>query len=97
MHPAVKKKLRQYFAIPNQKLYAIVGKAYPWDSEISSSEDEEHAVASTGEHLIIPMSDQLTEKEKKSYATAVELLPQAVGRKESRSRANRTISVSAVV
>eukprot|EP00889_Picochlorum_renovo_P000394 jgi/Picre1/27424/NNA_000391.t1 len=71
MHPAVKKKLRQYFAIPNQKLYAIVGKAYSWDAEMSSSEDEEHAITSTGEHLIIPLSDQFSEKEKKSYATAV--------------------------
>lgn len=88
MHPAVKRKLQHFFALPNQKLFAIIGKAYSW-GDASVSEEEEP------DKVVIPVSEQLQETGKSSYASAVQLLPAAVGRKESRSR--RTISVSAVV
>jgi hypothetical protein len=103
MHPAVKHKLQSYFALPNQRLFAIIGKAYPWDSAIVHSSSEEEEVLReqlSGDHVIIPVGGMdgknAASKKNKVYASAVELLPQAlVGRKESRNR--RTISVSAVV
>lgn len=95
MHPAVKQKLSHYFAIPNQKLFAIIGKSFPWGLSESSSEDEEVREHSQEGEIVIPVAEMKDKALKASYASAVELLPQAVGRKESRNR--RTISVSAVV
>lgn len=93
MHPAVKRKLQHYFALPNQRLYAIVGKAYSWGDGAASSEEEE-----IENQIVIPVAEPLKEAGRQSYASAVDLLPEAaVGRKESRSRPGRTISVSAVV
>lgn len=96
MHPAVKRKLYHYYALPNQRLFAIVGKAYSWGDTASSSEDEEAEV----DKIVISISEKIHESDrnKKAYASAVSLLPQAaVARKESRNRATRTISVSAKV
>lgn len=30
MHPAVRRKLEHHFAVPNQKLFALMGREYPW-------------------------------------------------------------------
>jgi len=95
MHPAVKQKLSQYFALPNQKLFGIIGKSFPWGAVESSSEDDEVSQHSQEGEVVIPVADIKDRVTQSSYASAVELLPQAVGRKESRNR--RTISVSAVV
>ena len=40
MHPAVRRKLQHFFAVPNQKLFAMVGKEYPWGEWDAGDEEE---------------------------------------------------------
>lgn len=44
MHPAVRRKLQHYFAAPNQKLFALLGKEYPtwgeWAPSCAADEEE---------------------------------------------------------
>ena len=46
MHPAVRRKLQHYFAAPNQKLFAMMGKELPW-GEWSSSAAASVAITAT--------------------------------------------------
>lgn len=40
MHPAVRRKLQHFFAVPNQKLFATIGKEYPWGEWDAGDEEE---------------------------------------------------------
>jgi len=103
MHPAVRQKLNQYFELPNQRLYAIVGKSYPWGSAAQSDAGAElSSLSSKDEHVVIPlpnMSEKNKSKRKvEGLTSAVDLLPAlGVNRKDSEARNRRTISVSAAV
>jgi hypothetical protein len=106
MHPAVRQKLNQYFEIPNQKLFAIVGKAYPWGTALAEADTEEQGSEIVGspkeQQVIIPLPNVMSNSKGSDkairYSSAVDLLPAlGVSRKESETRNRRTISVSAVV
>ena len=103
MHPAVRQKLNQYFELPNQRLYAIVGKSYPWGSAAQSDAGaESSSLSAKDEHVVIPLPNMSEKKKSKrkveGLTSAVDLLPAlGVNRKDSEARNRRTISVSAAV
>lgn len=41
MHPAVRRKLHHYFAVPNQQLFALVGREFPWQDGSKEFDEEE--------------------------------------------------------
>ena len=51
MHLAVKQKLSEYFAVPNQKLFNIIGKSFPWGAVEGSGEDVETSQQQEGASL----------------------------------------------
>ena len=107
MHPAVKQRLVQYFELPNQRLFALVGKSYPWGmatvrGEFSTDEQGSeivHEAKKSGDHVIISVEAALggSEKPGKALSSAIDLLPAVGVRRKQSEVTRRTISVSAVV
>lgn len=107
MHPAVKQRLVQYFELPNQRLFALVGKSYPWGmaavrGEFSTDEQGSeivHEAKKSGDHVIISVEAALggSDKPGKALSSAIDLLPAVGVRRKQSEVTRRTISVSAVV
>ena len=106
MHPAVRRKLEHYFAVPNQQLFAMVGREFAWGTSEAADEEE-----GGGLPLKIPViharpppqgqgaGGMGMSKGRAGRSTALELLPgSAVGRKDSQSRlVKRVVSITATV
>lgn len=88
MHPAVRRKLQHYFAIPNQKLFAIVGKEFSnWDSWVGGDEEEGSAEISPVEEIFLD-----------AHAGSLPVPPgHAPALRKDSSLVKRTISITAQV
>jgi hypothetical protein len=47
MHPAVRRKLQHYFAVPNQRLFALLGRDFSWSDEIAVDEEQGGGMAAS--------------------------------------------------
>jgi len=97
MHPAVRRKLHHYFAVPNQRLFSLIGREFAWG--MADAEDEEEGGGGPARIPVLHTDKVEAKVGKTGKSTAVDLLPKsAVGRKDSDSRmVKRVVSISARV
>lgn len=107
MHPAVRRKLEHYFAVPNQKLFAMMGREYPWGQwQPAAAADEEEGGMSLPVIPVVQVGPGGRPRPKVSPPPSPppQLLPgapvpkpgEALGRKDS-GLVKRVVSISARV
>lgn len=90
MHPAVRRKLRHYFAVPNQQLFALIGKEFSWQDDLNEL-DEEEGYGGLASSLPVQRAGST-----KELVSEVDLLPGrsiSLGRKSTLVK--RSISINA--
>ena len=107
MHPAVRRKLQHHYAVPNQKLFGLIGRELQWGEGVAA--DEEEGGASMVAFPVIPVLNKISRSSGSgsgvngmTASAAAELMPDALhknhplGRKDSKIF-KRTVSISAKV
>ena len=105
MHPAVRRKLLNYYAGPNQRLFALLGRDFTWGEGGPAADEEEGGAGGASFIDDVTAAAQalhrsimaLRTKKPVDKSRAAELMPaQGLARKES-GLVKRVVSVSARV
>lgn len=102
MHPAVRRKLQHYFAGPNQRLFALVGRSYPWGeaADLEGADEEEGGAVSAAALQAALLQQAMAGGRPKTMVDrlkAAELLPSPKPTRKESGLVKRVVSVSASV